>query len=1409
MGILQFILLRFLGSCTATERSAVNVRDATSLGKRATHRCTSSTRNHKAAPSSATQLRSSPKGALQRFRFNDNLLFPVVMGVTGLWTVLQPCARPIKLETLNKKRLAVDASIWIYQFLKAVRDKEGKALRNSHIVGFFRRICKLLFFGIKPVFVFDGGAPILKRQTISNRKSRREGRRDDAVRTAGKLLALQMLRAAEEEEAKQKQATRHPREEAEEDIPENLVYAEEVMQTQQERLANRKFTRKDQYHLPDLGTSISEMGGADDPRIMSLEELEDYARQFDSGEDINVYDFSKIDFDSPFFTSLPASDRYNILNAARLRSRLRMGYSKEQLDIMFPDRMAFSKFQIERVRERNDLTQRLMNINGMSDDTQFGAGMANRVASDKAREYVLVKNDGVEGGWALGVVTNKDEGKKEQPIDVDQIPIQNLDEDDEWEEDDEFEDVPIEGLNRLPKPPPGKTTRDREGQDFITRELRERRRRFYASRKAQPLKSKTSKPVKIAHVNEDPDSLFLAADDEQQDWENIEGDEKIMEPAGDDEEERQLRQAIALSMQQNDMGEEQESEQEDTRREVFHQERAKEVNPFAGTKGSGTTIARLANQRSSKMAPASSPFKNSDSEDDDMDLQAALAESRKSKRPATVKRAVPNSTLEVVSPVPKAKSTNAPGFDGPLPFEKLNLGNSLLGKKKMEKLEAANAGGFEKSSGAEDKKREAHLPPWFSAGERNIKEELKTNREDEKKMWEQARKEETELFQFQEMPRLRKHDTQEVIDLEAGPSQQQSEQTILIADDEKEEEEEEEEEMKDVVIVDEKLRTGDLADKLRAEPPKPPVEDRPSLPQQDMNSSAKGPFAEESDELVEWSESEPEDERRQRTHQQAKQATPEALGKPSKSPSVEFENVLMQTEPTVRAPTKSPSPEFEDVPLQLHTTTSEPAAGPISSDIRDMPQDSALPRPRPPHRRSSSPFALQGVADLHAPLVPASDTAEDNAPIDIPGDESDQYSDPEDAELFASLAAEAEEHARFAQELTNNSRPLVDFDEELKQLRAQQKKDRRDADEVTQTMVAECQHLLTLFGLPYITAPMEAEAQCAELVHLGLVDGIVTDDSDTFLFGGTRVYKNMFNAAKFVECYLASDLSSEFALTREKLIDIAQLLGSDYTTGIPGIGPVTALELLSEFSGLIEFREWWDGVQGGTVSKEDDKKSPFKRRFRRSQATKLFLPVGFPNPSVKEAYLKPEVDSDPQPFQWGVPDLDALRSYLSSQIGWSAERTDEVLVPVIKDMARREKEGTQANITRFFEGTVGAGAFAPRVRGEVSGGPSGQRKGKGAASSRLGAALTRLAEREKGDGVDATAESGAEVVTANGSAGGSASDTGTKRRRKGGRNTDSATQEGRDNQEDDGEDDAYVEPKKKRVRKAPVRKKKD
>lgn len=148
-------------------------------------------------------------------------------------------------------------------------------------------------------------------------------------------------------------------------------------------------------------------------------------------------------------------------------------------------------------------------------------------------------------------------------------------------------------------------------------------------------------------------------------------------------------------------------------------------------------------------------------------------------------------------------------------------------------------------------------------------------------------------------------------------------------------------------------------------------------------------------------------------------------------------------------------------------------------------------------------------------------------------------------------------------------------------------------------VIPNCQDLLSLFGIPYIDAPQEAEAECAELFTRNLVDGIVTDDSDVFLFGGSRIYRNMFNQSKYVECYLATDLEKELGLDRDKLVKLAYLLGSDYVDGLPGVGPVLASELLAEFpgeDGLKDFKEWWLKVQNGKDTKADNN-SAFRRAF--------------------------------------------------------------------------------------------------------------------------------------------------------------------------------------------------------------------
>lgn len=84
-------------------------------------------------------------------------------------------------------------------------------------------------------------------------------------------------------------------------------------------------------------------------------------------------------------------------------------------------------------------------------------------------------------------------------------------------------------------------------------------------------------------------------------------------------------------------------------------------------------------------------------------------------------------------------------------------------------------------------------------------------------------------------------------------------------------------------------------------------------------------------------------------------------------------------------------------------------------------------------------------------------------------------------------------------------------------------------------MCLPLQELLRLFGVPYIEAPMEAEAQCAILDLTDQTSGTITDDSDIWLFGARHVYKNFFNKNKFVEYYQYVDFHNQLGKTLQSM----------------------------------------------------------------------------------------------------------------------------------------------------------------------------------------------------------------------------------------------------------------------------------
>ncbi|CAF3381633.1 unnamed protein product [Rotaria sp. Silwood1] len=235
---------------------------------------------------------------------------------------------------------------------------------------------------------------------------------------------------------------------------------------------------------------------------------------------------------------------------------------------------------------------------------------------------------------------------------------------------------------------------------------------------------------------------------------------------------------------------------------------------------------------------------------------------------------------------------------------------------------------------------------------------------------------------------------------------------------------------------------------------------------------------------------------------------------------------------------------------------------------------------------------------------------------------------------------------------------------------------------LTDTMHEDTQYLLRLFGIPYLISPTEAEAQCAYLDLSNQCDGVITDDSDVWLFGASHVYRHFFRQNQLVEYYDSTIIANQ--LDRESMIAIGMIVGSDYTKGIPNAGIMTALEILQEFHGtcmerLEKFRRWWKKAQNSEYKTQS-------KLLKRLKNLELFEGKNldgecFPNRAVYDAYNTPKVDYDQSKFTWAMPQLELIREFIGSKLKWDRQKIDDMILPVIKRMNTKE---VQSRIDSFF-----------------------------------------------------------------------------------------------------------------------------
>lgn len=138
---------------------------------------------------------------------------------------------------------------------------------------------------------------------------------------------------------------------------------------------------------------------------------------------------------------------------------------------------------------------------------------------------------------------------------------------------------------------------------------------------------------------------------------------------------------------------------------------------------------------------------------------------------------------------------------------------------------------------------------------------------------------------------------------------------------------------------------------------------------------------------------------------------------------------------------------------------------------------------------------------------------------------------------------------------------------------------------LTQDMKADAKKLITAMGLPLVQAPSEGEAQIAQMVEKGDLFGCVSQDFDALLFGTDRLFrhiavtgkrklpgKNIYVEVKPEMIKLDTTLK-QLSITREKLIWLGILVGTDFNGKFPKVGPKTALKLVQEHNSFDEIIE--------------------------------------------------------------------------------------------------------------------------------------------------------------------------------------------------------------------------------------------
>jgi flap endonuclease-1 len=221
-------------------------------------------------------------------------------------------------------------------------------------------------------------------------------------------------------------------------------------------------------------------------------------------------------------------------------------------------------------------------------------------------------------------------------------------------------------------------------------------------------------------------------------------------------------------------------------------------------------------------------------------------------------------------------------------------------------------------------------------------------------------------------------------------------------------------------------------------------------------------------------------------------------------------------------------------------------------------------------------------------------------------------------------------------------------DMETARMKAQQ------TSKLTKDMAQQAKDLLGYMGVPCVDAPEDGEAQASYMASKGDVYAAASQDYDSLLFGAPVLVRNMTLSGRrklprrnvyvdvLPETIKLGDALSTLGITREQLVDIGVLMGTDFNDGVKGIGPKKGLKLIKEFG------------SGEAAIKEK----------------KLDVPA-FHN--VRKIFLEPHV-TDTYTLEWNSMDREKVEKLLCDDFEFSSQRLQSTMDKIsVGQKARAQK----------------------------------------------------------------------------------------------------------------------------------------